>query len=95
MIMLKDSVMEDVLKFLDHCEGQLIQLASSVTDLPLSPNSSWPHSPLCCEAAIGAEAYSCWEEHCHLRSATFEGSVFTYQKVDTDTIDCWQLYHFT
>ena len=22
MIMLKDSVMEDVLKFLDHCEGQ-------------------------------------------------------------------------
>ena len=43
MIMLKDSVMEDVLKFLDHCEGQLIQLASSVTDLPLSPNSSWPH----------------------------------------------------
>ena len=52
MIMLKDSVMEDVLKFLDHCEGQLIQLASSVTDLPLSPNSSWPHSPLCCGAAM-------------------------------------------
>ena len=23
MITLKDSVMEDVLKFLDHCEGQL------------------------------------------------------------------------
>ena len=32
----------------------LIQLASSVTDLPLSANSSWSHSPLCCGADIGA-----------------------------------------
>ena len=62
----------------------LIQLASSVTDLPLSPNSSWSHSPLCCGAAIGAGAYSCWEEHCHLRSTALEGSVFTHQKVVTE-----------
>ena len=64
----------------------LIQLASSVTDLPLSPNSSWSHSPLCCWAAIGAGAYSCWEEHCHLWSTALKGSVFTHQKVVTDTI---------
>ena len=94
MIMLKDSVMEDVLKFLDHCEGQQA-ISDPVLLIFLSLLIAHGHTVLSVVEQPLEQEPICWKEHCHLRSTAREGSVFTHQKVDTDTIDCWQLFHFT